>query len=136
VTSWAGRAAPQQGAQPGEQLLALEGLDEVVVGAGVQPLDARLDRVARRQDQDRDVVSLAQAARDLHAVHLREAEIQDDEVGHEVRRRLQRNLSVGGDTDLVALQAQRALQDHRDLVVVLHHEDPGGAIGSGHGVRL
>ena len=37
------RAAAQQGAQAGEQLLALERLDEVVVGAGVEALDARLE---------------------------------------------------------------------------------------------
>src|SRR4051795_1391150 len=55
------RAAPrgpaaQQRAQPGEQLLALERLDEVVVGARVEALDARLDRVARGQHEDRHVV--------------------------------------------------------------------------------
>src|ERR671921_1422290 len=40
-------AAPQQRAHAGEQLLALERLDQVVVGADVQSLDARLQRVAR-----------------------------------------------------------------------------------------
>src|ERR687893_2092472 len=39
-------AAPEQGPQAGQQLLALERLDEVVVGADVEPLDARLERVA------------------------------------------------------------------------------------------
>src|SRR4051812_14656573 len=36
------RAAAQQRAQPGEQFLALERLDEIVVGARVQALDAGL----------------------------------------------------------------------------------------------
>ena len=40
------RAPAQQGSQAGQQLVALEGLDEVVVGAGVEPGDAGLD--ARR----------------------------------------------------------------------------------------
>ena len=40
------RPAAQQRAQPREQLLALERLDEVVVGARVEALDAR--RRARR----------------------------------------------------------------------------------------
>src|SRR4051794_25596466 len=35
----AGRPAAQERAQAGQQLLALEGLDEVVVGARVEPLD-------------------------------------------------------------------------------------------------
>src|SRR3954468_2858591 len=38
----AGRPAPQGGAQAREQLLPLEGLDEVVVGAGVEAFDAGL----------------------------------------------------------------------------------------------
>src|SRR3954451_1604642 len=59
------RAAAQERAQPGAQLLALERLDEVVVGAGVEALDPRLDGIARGEDQDRDVVGRAQAAGDL-----------------------------------------------------------------------
>src|SRR5215213_2115522 len=47
------RAAPQQRAHAREQLLALERLDEVVVGTDVQPLDAGLERVARREHEDR-----------------------------------------------------------------------------------
>src|SRR4051794_25413599 len=43
----AGRASAQQRAQARQQLLALERLDEVVVGADVEALDARLERVAR-----------------------------------------------------------------------------------------
>ena len=43
-----------QRAHAGGQLLAGERLDEVVVGAGVEPRDAVIDAVARRQQQDRD----------------------------------------------------------------------------------
>src|SRR3954454_8882627 len=67
------RPAPQQRAQPGEQLLALERLDEVVVSARVEALDARLDGVARGQHEDRHVVRRAQPARDLDALRLRQA---------------------------------------------------------------
>ena len=45
--------AADQRAQPGEQLAEVERLDQVIVGAAVEPFDARLDRVARGQHQDR-----------------------------------------------------------------------------------
>ena len=78
-----GGSSPQQGAHAREQLLALERLDEVVVGARVQPLDARVERVAGGQDQDRHVVVGAQRARDVEAVELGQAEVEDHEIGHE-----------------------------------------------------
>src|SRR4051812_1717376 len=43
------RPAPQQRTQACQQLLALERLDQVVVGPDVEPFDARLERVARGQ---------------------------------------------------------------------------------------
>src|SRR6478752_1467282 len=117
------RAAPQQGAQPGQQLLALEGLDEVVVGARVEPLHAGLDRVARSQHQDRDVVGAADLLGDLDPVDLRQPEAEDDHVGDVFGVHGERLLAVQRDPDLVALQAQRALEHLRDLVVVLHDKD-------------
>src|SRR3954468_9769425 len=50
------RAARQEGPEAGEQLLALERLDEVVVGPHVEPFDARLQRVAGGEHEDRHVV--------------------------------------------------------------------------------
>ena len=50
----AGCAAAQQRAHARDQLLDRERLDEVVVGAGVEPGDALGDGVAGGQQQDRD----------------------------------------------------------------------------------
>ena len=121
------RAAAQQRAHPREQLLTLEGLDEVVVGAGVEALDAGLERVARGQDQDRHVVVGAQRARDLEAVEPGQAEVEDHEVGRERAPVLQRGGTVGGGAHLVALHAQRALERLGDVLVVLDDEDAGCA---------
>ena len=126
------RPAAQQGAQAGEQLLALEGLDQVVVGARVEALDARLERVAGGEHQDRDVVRGAQPARHLHAVELGQPEVEDDEVGVEGRRLVERRLAVCGHAHLVALQAQRPLQDLGDLLVVLDDEHAWVASGETH----
>ena len=57
------RAGPaQQRAHAGAQLLDRERLHEVVVGAGVEPLDAVVDGVARRDDEDRHRVARGGAA--------------------------------------------------------------------------
>ena len=45
--------APRDRADPGGQLGEIEGLHEVVVGAGVQPLDPVRDLIERRQDDHR-----------------------------------------------------------------------------------
>ncbi len=46
------RPPPYESAQPGEQLGEREGLDQVVVGPGVQARDAILDGVAGREHED------------------------------------------------------------------------------------
>src|SRR3954470_23204237 len=74
------RAAAQERAHAREQLLALERLDEVVVGADVEPLHARLERVAGGQDQDRRVVLvLAQALGHVDPVEPGKPEVEDED---------------------------------------------------------
>ena len=114
---------------PREQLLALERLDEVVVRADVEALDAGVERVARGQHQDRRVVLvLAQPAGDLDAVHAREAEVEDEQVGEERVDLVERRDAVAGEAHLVALQPQRALEHLGDLLVVLDDEDAHGPV--------
>ena len=131
------RAAPQQRAHAGQQLLALERLDEIVVGADVQPLHARLQRVAGGEHQDRRVVAVvAQALGDVDAVQPRQTEVQDDDVRQEGVRLVEAAHAVAGELDLVALEAQRALQDLRDLLVVLDDEHAYGTAGGIHYVFM
>ncbi len=127
------RPPPQQRAHPRQQLLPLERLDEVVVGADVQPGDARVQRVARGQHEDRRVVLVgAQLAGDVEAVHPRQAEVEHDQVGEEGVDLVQRLDPVAGELHLVALQAQRALEHLGDLLVVLDDEHADGSVGGLH----
>ena len=74
-------AAADQRAQPRQQLAEVERLDQIVVGAAVEPLDARLDRVARGQHQDRHgAARLANRAADREAVAPRQHHVEDDGV--------------------------------------------------------
>ena len=121
------RPAPQQRADPREQLLALERLRQVVVGAGVEAADAVLGLGASGQHQDRHVALRAQAAADLDAVEAGQAEVEHDEVRDEAGGDVERLDAVGRGAHLVALVAQRAAQDVGDLLVVLDDEDAAAA---------
>src|SRR5690606_6469392 len=60
--------AADQGAQAGQQLVALERLDQVIVGPGIQAADPVAQPVARGDDQHRGgVVALAQGAQHVQA---------------------------------------------------------------------
>jgi hypothetical protein len=76
----AGRPA-QQRADARQHLLHVEGLCDVVVGAGVEALDLVAPAVARGQDQDRHgAAGLAPLVDDGDAVLLRQAEIEHNGV--------------------------------------------------------
>src|SRR3954451_13971507 len=127
------RAAPQQRPQPGEQLLAFERLDQVVVGADVEALDAGLQRVPRGEHQDRGVVAVvAQALGDVDAVQPWQAKVEHDDVRQERMGLIEAAHAIRGELDLIALQAQRALQNLGDLLIVLDDEHAHGTTGGIH----
>ena len=106
--------AAQQGADAGEQLLHVEGLRDVVVGAGIEALDLVAPAVAGGQDDDRHLASLAApGVQDRDAVHLRQAEIEDDGVvGLGLAEELP-FLAVDGRVDRVA----RLFEGGHDLLI-------------------
>ena len=74
--------APQQRAQPGDDLLEAERLGDVVVAAGGQPGDAVLDGVPGGEEQHRHVrVVAAQPAQHLEAVEVGQHHVEHDGVG-------------------------------------------------------
>src|SRR5262249_7008677 len=72
---------PQDGADPGQQLLELEGFRQIVVGAGLQPLDPLVNVAARRQHDDRDVAGLPDPSADVEAVQSGQVQVEEDKVG-------------------------------------------------------
>ena len=75
---------------------------------------------------------LAQPPGDVDAVQARQAEVEHDQVGQEGVDVVERLHAVPGELDLVALQAQRALQHLGDVLVVLDDEDADRAVGRLH----
>ena len=125
--------APQQRAQPGQQLLERERLGEVVVGAGVEPLDPVADRVAGGEHEDRQVVARrAERAGRLDAVEPRHHHVDHDRVGRDAADAGERLGAVAGERHLVAVELQRATQRVTDRPVVVDDEDAGaGGVGRG-----
>src|SRR4051812_26535523 len=74
------RAPAQQGADARQQLLAVERLDEVVVGAGVEALHTGINGIPRREHEDRDVAVGAHLLGHVEAVEPGQAEVEQDQV--------------------------------------------------------
>ncbi len=116
------RRAAEDRLHAGHQLARVERLREVVVGADLEPDDLVDVLVARGQHQDRDVGALADPAADLHAVDVREHEVEHDE------RRLarlglgERGRAVGGRPHRVAGVLEVERDEGGDRGLVLDHE--------------
>jgi hypothetical protein len=114
------RIAPQQGPQPGEQLGEGERLGQVVVGPGVEAVDAIADRVARGEHDDRHPPALVtEPAAHVEPVRRRDHRVEHDGVVGELASRPQSVFAVGGDVDGVSLALQAPLEERGHLLVVL-----------------
>ena len=86
-------------ADPGHQLARRERLGQVVVGAGIEPLDARLPRPARAEADHgvslRSASSARSALQQREAVEPRHHDVGEDQIGALPARRGQRLLAVG-----------------------------------------
>src|SRR6478609_4441032 len=122
-------ASAQQRTSPGEQLGEPERLRDVVVGTGIEPHD-RVDLVGAggQHEHGNGAALLTQPPAHLEAVHLRQAEVEHQQVGR-AQGLLERGDAVGADVDVVALAPQRAGQRVGDRGVVLREQHLGhGAI--------
>ena len=96
-----GRTAAHGGPDPGEELVHAERLGDVVVGAGVEGLDLVVGVVPGGEDDHRDLGHVAKPPEHLDAVEVRQAEVEDDDVGGAFGEDLQRGAAVRGGLDLV-----------------------------------
>jgi hypothetical protein len=125
------RAAPHGSAHPGEQLIDPERLGHVVVRARVEGLDLVGGIGAARQHDDRHRRPPAQPLDYRHAVHVGQAEVEQYQVGRELRRQRQRLGRRCRGVDLVVPHPQVDPQRPQDLRLVVNHQDPGQGFGRG-----
>ena len=125
VQRQAHRATAEEGPDPGEQLGEGERLDEVVVGAVVEPGDAVGETVARGQHQHpRRRLPVRALGRDDPAAHLpavdtREVEIETDQVVRVDGRLDERVAAVVGDVHRIALATEPERDRVREVRLVL-----------------
>ena len=107
----------------------MEGLDQVVVGAGAQSADLLLDLALGGEHDDGNVggapLLCPDLGRDLVAVELGEHDVEEDQVGRLGSPQAESFRAVGRDDDVVALLLQRVLQETLDVRVVIDDEDLG-----------
>ena len=76
-----GRAGMANGrADAGQQLGGAEGLDQVIIGAVVQSLHLIMLMVPGGNHHHRKIGPLAHGLEDLHAVHIRQPQVQHDQI--------------------------------------------------------
>ena len=116
-------AAAQHGVDAGHQLLHLEGLDQIVVGAHLQTGDAVVDLAFSRQHDDGCLGLFPDVGADGPAVHHRQHDIQQ----HHVRRLpvvlLHGLAAVIGDADVKALLLQIHPDQVGNIAVILDHQN-------------
>src|SRR5579862_6841355 len=119
--------ASQVGLDPRQQLPQAERLRQVVVRAELEADDLVDLLVAGGEHQDGGLAARgADPAEHLEAVHGRQADVEQDEVGRLRRGDLEAFLAGSGERDLVALLLEGVLDPAGDRVLVLDNQDRGG----------
>ena len=109
--------------QPRHQFALLEGLGEVVVGAEAEAADLAVGVVHPREDQHRRLhTRRAQLAQNVEAVHVGQAEVEDDDVVFVETANLKAILALAGGVDHHLLGAQHEFDRLRLAGVVLNQK--------------
>ena len=114
--------AAEDGVDPGQQLLHLKGLDDVVVGPHLQAGDFVGGFAFGGEHDDGGFVGLPNFGADGPAVHHREHDIQQHQVGAEEAVELQGFAAVLGDHGLVTFLFQVEVDELGDVALVLYDE--------------
>ena len=124
------RMAPAQRVHARHELGKRERLDDVVVGARIQPGDTVGDLAARGEDEDgHRVLPAAQGPEQGEAVHAREPDVEHDEVIGVHVQQVEGGLGARRAVHREAARGQPVAQCREEGAVVFDHEQshrPGG----------
>ena len=117
---------PEQGSQPGEELDAVEGLVEKVVGAGLEAADLAFDIGERGQHHHRNEAGGTRrldAPADLEAVEARHHDVEQDRLRRVRRNRLERRQAIAREADVEAFVGEDRRQQLEVLGLIVDRED-------------
>jgi hypothetical protein len=126
-----GRGPAQHGADARDQLGHAERLHQVVVGAELESDHTVGLLAAGGQHDDRHLRGRADYPADVAAVGVRQAQVEQDDVGFVAAHRFEAVGARAGDADLVALALERRAQRIGDRRLVLDHRHPLPSGGHG-----
>ena len=116
-------AAAQHGVDAREQLLHFKGLDNIVVRAHLQAVDAVVDLALGGEHDDRALGRLADLGAHAPAVEHGEHHVEQHEVGLFFLEFLHGLAAVVGDADVEPLFFQVHADQVGDIAVVLDHQN-------------
>ncbi len=118
-------AATQDRLDTGNQLGQREGLDQIVVGTGLQPLDAVRQRIAGGEHDDRRIAPgiVAQALAHLQPVDARQHQVQHDQVVVLGGGQVQTAEAILRAVDHVALELKVVQHVGENVTVVFDDQD-------------
>ena len=106
----------------GFEVFDVERKRQADVCARLHALDALVDLLGRREQDDRDVTALAQLEQRLDAVQLGHHDVEYDQMDRVRHHDVERFQTVVRLLDLIAVRAKEDRDAVHDLAVVVHHQ--------------
>src|SRR5438552_2307641 len=121
-------AGPNLFERPGHRELelveVLEGLLEIVGGAGLHRLYRALDLAEPGDDDDRGLRVLApEGSEHLDAIHVRKPQVEEDQIGAHLVGRLEPVFTGANAVDLDLIACQHARTERADVPFIVHDQD-------------
>jgi hypothetical protein len=123
--------APQDGSDARCHLARAEGLDDVVVGAELEPDDLVGLLAPGGEHDDRDARLPPELAAHVVARTVREHHVEEDEVGGDAAGEVERLGDGARDLRVEALAGEGLCERDGDGLLVLHHQDGAPALHGG-----
>jgi hypothetical protein len=115
---------PQESAQPRQQLAKLEGLDQIIVGAGIEAAHAVVGSVTRGEHQNGEAQArLSQLPANLEAIGRGNHDVENGQIVCADGSLIERVFAVGGHIHGIGLLAQTFGNEISNSRIVFYHEN-------------